>query len=133
VRYALEGQGWTPRYDLRLNNDGYVLVTLYGQLPGAFAGYLLQAVPNPLAEGATVRALPVVAGSLARLAEYRLPVSVVQFGNGVRSAFSFLVTNSSAVHLPAGEAALYRNGEFWGRFRFEGISSARSRKIVSGI
>ena len=133
VRYALKGQGWTPRYDLRLNNDGNALLTLYGQLPGGFAGYLLQASPAALADNPAAPAFPVSAGSLARLAEYRLSVREQRFGAGLRSAFSFEVTNSSTVHLPAGEATLYRNGEFWGQFRFEGISSGRSRRVVSGI
>ena len=133
VRYALKGLGWTPRYDLRLNNDGHALLTLYGQLPGAFAGYLLRASASALADNPTAPAFPVSSGALARLAEYRLPVREVYFGNGVGSDFSFEVTNSSTARLPSGEATLYRSGEFWGRFRFEGISSAGSRKVVPRI
>ena len=131
VRYALKGEGWKPRYDLRLDNDAEALLTLYGQLPGAFAGYLLRASPAALADP-TAPAFPVSSGALARLAEYRLPVREVYFGNGVGSDFSFEVINSSTAHLPSGEATLYRNGEFWGRFRFEALSSARSRKVVRG-
>jgi hypothetical protein len=33
VRYALAGQGWTPRYDLRMKGDGTAALTLYGLLP----------------------------------------------------------------------------------------------------
>jgi len=133
VQYALEGEGWTPRYDLRLNNDGGMLITLYGHLPDTFAGYLFRVSPAGLSDSSEAQVVPAGGGALARLAEYRLPVSQVWFGKGVRSAFSFEVTNSSTAHLPAGEAALYRSGEFWGQFRFEGISSGRSRKVVSGI
>ncbi len=129
VRYALGGEGWTPCYDVRLNNSGTARLMLYGQLPGGFAGYLLHASPTSVADSSGAQVVHAEAGSLAKLAEYRLPVREESFGEGVRSDYSFVVTNSSQVHLPAGGASLYRNGEYWGRFRFEGISSTRSRKI----
>jgi len=132
VRYVLAGQGWTPAYDLRLNGDGNGQLTLYGRLPGAFAGYRLQASPGTLADGRPERVSPVAKGAAARLAEYLLPVREERFEDGLRSSFSLVMQNSGDVHLPAGEAVLYRKGEYWGRFRFEGISSGRSKKIVSG-
>jgi len=133
VQYAMQWEGWTPRYDMRLNNDGNALLTLYGQLPASFGGYLLQASPSTLAESNGARIVPVVAGSLARLAEYSLPASEERFGAGVRTSFSCLLTNRVGVGLPSGEASLYRNGEYRGRFRFEGISSGRSRKVMYGM
>lgn len=133
VHYALEGVGWTPRYDLRLNNDGNAFLSLYGQLPPGFAGYVLRASHAPLAESNTARILAVAGGSPARLAEYRLPAQDESFGSGVRSSFSVVLANPGNAHLPSGEAALYRNGEYWGRFRFEGISSGRSKKIKFGM
>jgi hypothetical protein len=129
VCYALEGEGWAPRYDLHLNSAGRANLTLYGQVPAGFAGYLLHASPANLAAGNGAQVVPVTAGSPVRLAEYHLPVREESFGKGVRSDFSIVLTNSSEAYLPAGGASLYRNGEFWGRFRFEGISSARSRKV----
>ncbi|RII30223.1 MAG: hypothetical protein CXR30_07840 [Geobacter sp.] len=132
VRYVLAGQGWTPAYDLRLNNDGNGHLTLYGRLPHAFAGYRLQAAPGTLADSRPERIAQVAKGAAARLAEFRLPVREERFEDGLRSSFSLVMQNSGDVHLPSGEAVLYRNGEYWGRFRFEGISSGRSRKIVSG-
>jgi hypothetical protein len=132
VHYAMERQGWVPHYDLRLGGNGDALVTLYGQLPSTFAGYLLRASPAGLAGMATAPAYPVSGGALARLGEYRLPVRDAHFGEGVRSIFSFEMTNPTPAHLPGGEASLFRSGEFWGRFRFEGISSGRSRKVSSG-
>ena len=133
ARYVLEGQGWLPRYDMRLTGDGNALFTLYGQLPGTFAGYLLRVSPSGLADSSIAPVYAVSAETPARLAEYRLPVRDVHFGDGARSRFVFEVTNATAVHLPAGDAALFRSGEFWGRFRFQGISSGRSKKVASGI
>lgn len=132
ARYALPGEGWSPGYDLRLNNDGLARLTLYAGLPAGFAGYLLQASPTPLAEASGARLLPVAAGSPARLAEYLLPSAGETFAGGLRPSFSCVLTNTSDVHLPAGEAALYVKGEYLGGFRFEGISSGRSRRVMSG-
>lgn len=132
ARYALPGEGWLPGYDLRLENSGRARLTLYAGLPAGFAGYLLQASPATLAEGAGAHSLPVAAGSPARVAEYLLPSAGESFGDGLRPSFSCLLTNSTDLHLPAGEAALYVKGEYRGRFRFEGISSGRSRRVASG-
>jgi hypothetical protein len=133
VRYALAGVGWTPRYDLRLNNDGNASLALYGQLPAGFSGYLLRASQASMADSSAARPLPVAAGSLAKLAEYRLPARDERFGNGVRSSFSVVLTNPGNANLPTGDATLYRGGEYWSRFRFEGISSGRSRKVTFGM
>lgn len=133
ARYALRGEGWSPGYDLRLNNEGQARLTLYARLPAGFAGYLLQASPATLAEGAGARPLPLAAGSPARVADYLLPSAGESFGDGVRPSFSCVLTNSTDLHLPSGEAALYVKGEYRGRFRFEGISSGRSRRIASGM
>ena len=38
IRYALAGQTWTPRYDIRINGNGKAALTLYGQVPRPFGG-----------------------------------------------------------------------------------------------
>jgi hypothetical protein len=132
VRYALGGQGWSPRYDVYLNNSGKARVHLSGEFPGTFAGYLLQASTAGLAQSTTARVFPVQPGPVSRLAEYTLPVTEEQFGAGVVPSFSFQLKNLETVHLPAGDASVYQNGEYVGRVRFEGLSSGRSRRISGG-
>ena len=130
--YALAGFAWTPVYDLRLNNDGNALLTMSGQLPPSFGGYQLKAAPTTMSESANVP-IKVASGSLiVKLADYRLPVKEETFGSGLTSVFSCILTNQSAGYLPAGEASVYRKGEFWGKVRFDGISSGRNRKVTSG-
>lgn len=131
ARYALAGQGWTPRYDLRLNNDGNARLTLYGRLPDSFGDARLLASTSPLADSATARSIP-VKSQLARLADYLLPTVEEQFKDTLRPSFSCLMTNTGSAHLTAGEAAFYRNGEYLGQLGFAGISSGRSRKISFG-
>ena len=119
IRYALAGQTWTPRYDIRMNGDGKAALTLYGQLPRPFAGYLLRAAPATLADSDNAHSFPVTAGSVAKLAEFILPAREEQFGIGLTTSFSSILTNKSTVYLPAGEASIFRNNEYVGRARFE--------------
>jgi hypothetical protein len=133
IRYAVGGQGWTPRYDIYLNGSGSAQVNLSGLLPGAFTGYLLQASPAVLADSTTSRVFPVKSGPIAGLARYNLPAAKERFGTGLLSSFSFELNNPEATHLPGGEANIYRNGEYVGKVRFEGISSGRSRMVSGGM
>jgi hypothetical protein len=133
VRYAVSGQGWTPRYDIFLDGSHTAQFDLTGMFGGTYPGYLLQVSPATLSEYTTALVFPVQGGPSPRLAGYRLPVSDERFGNGIQSSFSFVVNNTQPLYLPGGDASLYRNGEYVGRFRFEGISSGRSRKVSAGM
>jgi len=132
VRYAMTGSGWTPQYDLYLGEDSTARLFLSGQFNGSFQGYLLQASPTSLS-GPAAAPYPAAAAQGQRIAEFSLKVSDMQFGNGVRNSFSFTLHNPGKDYLPAGDANLYRNGEYAGRIRFEGISSGRTRTIRRGI
>lgn len=129
--FAIADQAWKPCYDLRVSDGERAVLTLYGRLNGLFPGYLRRASPDAFASGVTSVPLPVPAGTLARLAEFTLPIRDVRFGTGFTPSFSSLMTNTSTLNLPAGEASLYRNGEYLGRIRFSGISSGRSARISS--
>lgn len=133
ARYAVADRGWTPRYDLYLDGGPQARMNLSGLFSDAFPGYLLQASPAPLAEHATARVFPVTSGPTARIASFHLPVADEHFGTGLQSSFSCLLKNPEQMYLPGGDANLYKNGEYVGRFRFEGISSGRSRVISMGM
>jgi hypothetical protein len=132
ARYAVAGQGWTPRYDMYLDGSSTAQVHLSGLFSEGFSGYLLLASPATLAELGTARVYPVNSGPAARLASFGLPVSEAQFGSGLQSSFSFVLKNSGQLYLPGGDANIYNNGEYVGRLRFAGISSGRSRAISRG-
>ena len=132
VRYAVGGQGWTPRYDIYLNGSGSAQVTMSGQFQGAFAGHLLQASPALLSDSPVAKVYTVQPGPVAVVARYRLPVTDELFGTGMLSPFSFELKNTDSTYLPAGAANIYRNGEYVGRVGFEGISSGRSKKMSVG-
>lgn len=132
IRYAVNGQGWTPRYDIYLDGSGNAQTNLSGQFPGTFSGYILQAAPALLADAATARVFPVHNGPVAGLTRYKLASTDERFEKGVLSSFTFELKNLEPVHLPAGEANIYRNGEYMGRLLFEGLSSGRTKKVSVG-
>jgi hypothetical protein len=133
ARFAVGVPGWTPLYEIRIDNKGEsALVTLYGHVPAYFDGYRLHvssaSLTGAAAESSTV---PAAAGQRARLAEYRMSVGEEHFGDGLLPSFAFTLKNSAGTHLPAGEAAFFRTGEYWGTVRFAGMSSGRSTMISS--
>ena len=134
ARFAVGVPGWTPWYDIRIDNKGgSALVTLYGNVPAFLDGYKLHASSTSMA-GATAETpiVPVAAGQRARLAEYRMSVGEERFEDELLPSFAFMLKNSTGTHLPAGEAAFFRAGEYLGTVRFAGMSSGRSTMISSG-
>lgn len=132
ARYALTGGGWTPVYELRLNSTGFAELGLYGSITDSPSGAHIAASAGRLGDGTATAAVPVASGAgIASLAHYRLPVRETRFDEGFRTGFSCTLTNTGSSYLPPGTAALYRNGEYRGQVRFDGISSGRSRKISS--
>ena len=134
ARFALGVPGWTPWYDIRIDNKGgSALVTLYGHVPAFLDGYKLHVSSTSLAGAAPETPIvPATAGQRARLAEYRMSVGEERFGDGLLPSFAFMLKNSTGTHLPAGEAAFFRAGEYLGTIRFAGMSSGRSTMISSG-
>jgi hypothetical protein len=133
ARFAVDVPGWTPWYEISTGNKGgSALVTLYGKVPALFDGYKLHVSSASLAGAAAASpVVPAAAGQRARLAEYRMSIDEERLGNGLLPSFAFMLKNSTSAHLPAGEAAFFRAGEYWGTVRFAGMSSGRSTKISS--
>jgi hypothetical protein len=59
-------------------------------------------------------------------------MSEEQYTEGIFSRYDGLLTNTTRNYLQSGEASLFRNGTYLGKFHFEGISSARSRAVSIG-
>ncbi|MBT1072537.1 DUF4140 domain-containing protein [Pelotalea chapellei] len=127
--YLLTEPAWTPRYDLRLDGSDTAKLSLYGDLPQSFGGYTLKTAFGPLTMSATGPRLTPV-GKFSKLADYQLSSSNVLIEDTARPSFSFTLTNTTPVHLPAGQATLYYRDEYRGQLSFEGLSSARSKRLV---
>lgn len=132
IRYATSETGWRPYYDMRLAADGFVRIQFSARMTGNFSGYRLRVSPGSFTESSGTQTFPVTPGGSANLAGYRFPVSEELYGEGLYNRFSGRLTNTGPEHLPAGEAELYKNGAYLGKFRFDGLSSGRSKVISMG-
>ncbi|MEI6702299.1 MAG: hypothetical protein WCL71_02025 [Deltaproteobacteria bacterium] len=133
IRYATSERAWLPHYDMHLAGDGFARFQFSARTVVNFGGYLQRISPGSLAESTTASTFPVTQGGSATLASYRFPLSEEHHVEGIYNNFSGRLTNTSTQHLPPGETVLYKNGAYLGRFRFEGLSSGRSRVISMGI
>lgn len=131
LRYATAERGWLPQYNLYLAKNGEAELQLSAQIKGRLPGHQTRVSPGLLAEYTSAKTVPAQTGNVI-LDSYRLPLINEQYTEGMYHRFSGTLTNSSTRYLPAGDSGLYRDGSYMGTFRFEGISSGRSRVIVVG-
>lgn len=131
LRYATTERGWQPQYNLYLAGDGSARLQLYARITGSGRGQQLQVSSGSLTESATAETFAAQSGS-AVLTGYRLPITEERYTEGIFNRFSGRITNSSTHYLLPGESGLFRNGAYIGRFKFEGLSSGRSRVISLG-
>ena len=136
IRYATAERGWQPHYNLHLAGDGSAQLQLFARLTGnvrghQVRGHQVRVSSGSLAESAGAEIFPAQAGSTI-IAGYRLPVKEEHSSEGVFNQFSGTITNSSPHYLPPGDAGLFRSGVYLGKFRFEGLSSGRSRAVSMG-
>ncbi len=131
LRYATTESGWQPQYNLQSGGDGKALLQLSARITGNGQGHRVRVSPGTLAESGSAESLPVQAGSTV-LASYRLPITGESYTEGIYNRFAGLITNSSPHYLPPGESGLFRTGVYLGKFRFEGLSSGRSKAISLG-
>ena len=131
LRFATAERGWQPQYNLYPENNGTARLQLSARVTGALPGYHIRVSSGLLAEYASAEAVSAQTGS-AVIATYRLPLADEQHSEGIYQQFSGRITNSTPHYLPPGETGFYRDGAYRGKFRFEGISSGRSRVISLG-
>ena len=131
LRYATAERGWQAQYNLYPEKNGTARLQLSARLTGTLPGYQVRVSSASLAEFANAETVPAQAGS-AVIATYSLPLADEQYSEGIYQHFSGRITNNTPHYLPPGESGLYRDGAYRGKFRFEGISSGRSRVISLG-
>ena len=131
LRYATAERGWRPQYSMHLAGNGSVQLQLTAKVTGSMRGHQVHVSLGSLAESATAETFPAQSDS-AVLAGYHIPITEERYSEGLFNRFSGMITNSSPHYLPSGESGLLRNGVYLGKFRFEGLSSGRSRVISLG-
>lgn len=128
LRYATTEIGWHPQYNLHLTGKGTARLQLNARITGNGHGKQIRVSPGSLAESGSTETFPALAGSTV-LASYYLPLTEERSVEGVFNRFSGKILNISTRYLPPGDTGVFRGGSYIGRFRFEGLSSGRSRVI----
>ena len=131
LRYATAERGWQPLYNIHLAGDGTAQLQLSAKVAGSMRGHQVRVSLGTLAESARAETFPAQSNG-AVLADYRFPVTEERYAEGIFNGFSGMIANTSPHYLPAGEAVLFRSGAYMGKFRFEGLSSGRSKVISLG-
>ncbi len=131
LRYATAEIGWHPQYNLYLTSGGTARLQLSARINGNGNRLQTRVSAGSLAESANAETFQTQPES-AILASYSVPISEERYVEGIFNSFSGKLTNNSEHYLPPGESGLYRGGTYLGRFRFEGLSSGRSRVVSLG-
>lgn len=131
LRYATDEHGWRPQYHVYRMSDGLAKLQLSARITAKRPGFQTRVSAGSLAESRADGSFA-AQNSSAVLASHLLPLSDEHFIEGVFSRFTAKITNTTPQYLPSGDASLFRNGTYLGKFRFEGISSGRSRGITVG-
>ncbi|RNC68916.1 MAG: DUF4140 domain-containing protein [Desulfuromonadales bacterium] len=129
--YLSNSAGWTPFYDFRLDGSGKAGVTLRALLP-ASERIPVAVVPLRLAEAAPGDKSISVAEPLMTVARYTIDVEREEALRVPQGGVSFTVRNTSGERLVAGEGACYLQGEYLGRFRFDGCLPGEARELSVG-
>lgn len=132
MRYATSERGWQPYYNLHLAGDGSAQLQLSARILRESGGYLALVSSGSLADTPPAAALRLQGGSTATLAGYRLPFTDERSSDGIFNRITGRITNTGSSYLPPGDSGLFRSGSYLGKFRFEGLSSGKSRIISLG-
>ncbi len=114
VAALLEGGGWQPRYELRLDGAGNARLTqqaLFTRIP---AGCSVRFAPGPIKDGLPRQTIPLRPGEPTTIASWRLPVSTAVITPEPLTSFAVTLSNGTGTTLPAGEVAVYFTGTFLG-------------------
>ncbi len=131
LRYATAERGWQPQYNINLAEDGSAQLQLSAKITGEGRGYQVSVSSGSLAESGTAATFPALSGNV-NLASYHFPITEESYPEGIYNHFSGRISNNGTQYLPPGDSTLFRNGTYMGKFRFEGLSSGRSRVISLG-
>jgi len=133
VAYLVSNLKWTPRYDVRLTGDGYTELALCANMPAGTRNITTAVVPLPLVEsfGREIHPYPVSAG-ITNIATFKLPLVKEELIKGAVPYLSLVFDNTSAQHLPAGEASGYWGGEYLGNAIFAGCLPGKSLALLFG-
>lgn len=114
IAAVLVGSGWQPRYELRLDGSGTARLTQLAMAELPWPGFTTLVTPSALSDGLPQRTTPLLSGKATPLTSWQLPVTQQQVTSGPLTRFNLTLQNTSGHVLPAGEVAVYHQGEYLG-------------------
>ncbi len=118
IAAVLQNSGWIPRYEIRMHGDSLFQLVMLAEIKGLPEGFSVSVAPAALAAGVSQQLLTLPASGAPRLASWQLSVEKGQIFNGVLPSYNITFKNSTGISLPAGQAAIYSNGEYLGTAEF---------------
>ncbi len=106
--------GWKPRYEIRVQQEGQATLAMLAETSPVPAGYTAKLVPATMDSPESIPPVPLPAGPLPKLAQWKVALDKASIRTVPVPLFSFSLTNSTKTILPAGEAAIYSQGEYIG-------------------
>jgi len=114
IAAVLIGNGWQPRYELRLDGNGTARLTQLAQVAQPPAGYTARIAQGSLSDGHPQRSTPLLQGKATPLITWQLPVTQQQITLGPLTSFTIALHNTTGSALTAGEATIYHQGVYLG-------------------
>lgn len=130
--YLLQGSGWTPSYDFRLDGSGTMDVTLHALFPRSDKGTTVAVVAAPFA--ATEKEAPrrTIAAPFGEVLTFHVPVVHEKSGQPGQEGMAFSFVNGAGAPLPPGEATIFRSGEYLGKAGFKGVRPGATGDVLLG-
>lgn len=115
VTALLEKKGWTPAYDLHLQKDGNIIISLIAIIPVFAEGYTLQVADKSLADyqAATIRTAK--ASDRVVIRQWQTSVEQLQISQSPLTSCQFTLKNLTDAHFSTGEATIYLENEYLGQ------------------
>lgn len=106
--------GWKPRYEVRIANGEQATVVMLAEASQIPEGFDARVVPATVETADRQQSIPLPQGVLPRIAEWKVTLEKVAVKASPVPLFSFNLVNTTKTVLPAGNAAIYNNGEYIG-------------------
>ncbi len=132
VSWRSSDLNWTPFYDFRMAGDGRIVVVIHALLPPTDKGVRVAVALGSLTDSTEATTPRLVQKQFELVKKFDFPVTS-NFTATTATPFSFSFTNNASHRLPAGNAAVYWQGEYLGQFRFEGCGPGESREVRFGF
>lgn len=133
ISYLISDLNWKPSYDFRIEREGELVVTQKAVYPTNSKISAVDVIPALTTDVSASPRLHVGAGAQSIVGSWQFPLENLLHKKTAQETVSYHFTNTSKVFIPAGDAACFYKGEYFGRFRFNGLGPGEKMNVACGI